>query len=152
LPTSNPPLPFALLYSATGNQAYGLSQFSPAVGNITGNYLAGQTLTSTIVDLTGSASFSYQVASVTQSGLTTTLSYTYPPPANIAGILKTPIVYSSIENGASTVVVAYSVTDQFGNNFATFFFCFVLFGDSSSYCFLSRFVFNCIFVCFSVNL
>jgi hypothetical protein len=115
VPSSNPPLPFAQLYAAAGNQAYGISQFYPAVGNITGNYLAGQTLTSSIVHLSSTASFSYQVGSVHQSGLTTTVSYNYPPPANIAGILKTPTVYSSTENGASTVFVRYSVTDQLGN-------------------------------------
>jgi hypothetical protein len=102
------------LYSAAGSQAYGLEQFYPAVGNITGFYLAGQTLTSTIVDLSTTASFSFQVGTVVQSGLTTTVSYSYPPPANITGILKTPTVYSSTENGASTVHVVYAVSDQFG--------------------------------------
>jgi hypothetical protein len=100
--------------SATGN-VYATSLFTPVVGSLAGNYLAGQILSSSILDLTGTSTISYTIGNV---GLVSTsaVSFTYPSPANIAGILKTTVVYYSTENGASTVYVSYYVTDAFGRS------------------------------------
>ena len=114
VPTSNPPLPFIQL-SNTGN-VYAVSQFSPSLGNITGNYLAGQTLTTSIIDLIGTSTISYTLGSVSLPAQTVVSTYTYPSPANIVGILKTSTVYAATENSASTVYVMYSVTDSFGRS------------------------------------
>ena len=106
-------LPFAQL-SATGS-VFGTSVFTPGVGSMTNNMLAGQTLSDTIVDLTGGSIVSYQISSLSV-GSTTALSHIYPSPANIVGTLKTSVVYDSTENGANTVYVVYSVTDSIGRS------------------------------------
>jgi hypothetical protein len=107
------PLPFAFV-SASGN-VYAASQFTPGVGTLTGNLLAGQTLTSDIVDVTGSSSLNFWLSGMAQSS-TISVTFAYPSPANIAGILKTPKVYKSNENSANTVYVVYSVTDAQGRS------------------------------------
>ena len=100
--------------SASGS-IFSTSGFSPVVGNISGNYLAGQSFTSGLVDITGTSTLSYTIGSLTLAS-TTAVTFTYPSPAHVVGILKTPTVYYSTENGASTVFVVYSVTDSYGRS------------------------------------
>jgi hypothetical protein len=121
-PTSSPamspvpapfvPLPFAFL-STSGN-VYATSQFAPGVGVLTDNLLAGQTLTCTILDVTGSSVVSHLLSDMALSSIS--MGFAYPSPANITGILKTPTVYKSSENGANTVHALYSVTDAQGRS------------------------------------
>ena len=87
--------------------------FTPEVGSLATSQLADQALVSTIVDLSGSSSLKYSIGGLTIAS-TTDVSFTYPSPAQITGILKTSQVFNSVENGASTVHVVYTVADQFG--------------------------------------
>jgi hypothetical protein len=106
-------LPFVWL-TASGN-VYATAQFAPALGNLTGSYLADQIISNTFVDLTGASTVTYSVGSLALAS-TTSISFTYASPANIVGILKTPAVYYSTENGASSVYVRYSLTDAAGRS------------------------------------
>ena len=96
---------------------FAASQFTPPLGNLSGNvnYISGQTFSNTIVDVSGSSTVNYTIGSSTL-GPGTFISYTYPSPTHITGIIKTPTVYNSSENAASTVYVMYSVTDAFGRS------------------------------------
>jgi hypothetical protein len=94
---------------------FGGTQFSPAVGSLASHFLAGETLTNTITDFAGISSVSYKIGGVTLAS-TTAISFRHPSPANIVGILKTPTVYYSTENDASTVYVIYSVSDAQGRS------------------------------------
>ena len=106
-------LPFVQL-SASGS-IFATSMFAPAVGYLGSHFLAGQTLTSSIIDLAGTSTLSYVIGNLSVAS-TTDVAFTYGPPVHIIGILKTPNVYFSTENGASTVHVLYSVSDAFGRS------------------------------------
>ena len=109
-----PPLSNArpLLELSVLGSAYSVSQFTPGLGNL-GNSISELSFTNTVIDLTGSSSISYSIGELLLPA-GTSINFVYPSPAHIAGILKTPIVYSSTENSANTVYVVYSITDAFG--------------------------------------
>ena len=101
---------------ASGN-VFANSQFVPVVGaNLTNpNSISGQTFTDTIIDVTGSSTISYSIGNLNLAA-TTSITFTYPSPANISGIIKTSTIYYSTENGASTIYVMYAVTDAYGRS------------------------------------
>ena len=98
---------------SSSGYVYPSTQFSPVLGNISGNFLAGQTFVSSVLDIVGSSTLTYSLGSITV-GATTGVTFTFSPPANVGGIIKTPVLYDSAENSASTVSVVYYVSDSFG--------------------------------------
>jgi hypothetical protein len=110
---------------------FSATPFSPSVGNLTiqvgvdkglpDPFLADRTFTSTAIGSAVTGGY-YQIGS-NQLAITTAPTATggtnYPAPARIFGILKTPVIFNSVENTASTVYVTYEVRDASG----TFLFC-----------------------------
>ena len=84
------------------------------VGNLTtsSNSFQGQVFSNSFIDLTGTSQVNYAIGGLPTNSLS--VSFTYPSPAHITGILKTPMIFYSTENGASTVSVLYSVSDAVG--------------------------------------
>ena len=79
------------------------------------SYLADQSFSATLVDFTGPAAVSYSIGGNTLPD-TTVVTFAYPSPASIRGIVKTRIIFPSTENSVSTVVVVYSVSDNVGRS------------------------------------
>ena len=115
-PTASQPaytmdLPIAFMHATALSFSVG-QLFSPAASGLS-SLLAGQNFTGFLSDYSGSSTISYQLGSVTLP-YTSSVAFIYPAPVAISGVLKTLHVYSSTENSANTVYVAYSVADAAG--------------------------------------